>query len=162
MIRESLASTELNNGNGHRAEPVEIWRARQFIRDNLESKVSLREVAQSVNISANYLSEKFKKVTGVKFVDYVAAARIERARELLVRADLRVSEIAFGVGFQSLSQFNRVFKRLVRQSPSEFRATQTRLDQKKVNLNGCFAPSNFPVKMRCQNTHYLTKLPANG
>jgi AraC-like DNA-binding protein len=41
----------------------------------------------------------------------------------LARADLRVSEIAFAVGFQSLSQFNRTFKRLAGKSPREYRAT---------------------------------------
>jgi AraC-like DNA-binding protein len=137
-----MASTELRNGNGHRPEPVEIWKARQFIRDNLESELSLREVAKSVNISANYLSEKFKKITGVKFVDYVAAARTERARELLLSADLRISEIAFGVGFQSLSQFNRVFKRLVRQSPSEFRAARARPCENN-DSRSCFAAVDF-------------------
>ena len=50
-------------------------------------------------------------MTGVNFVDYVARTRFEKACDLL-RFDLRISEIAFAVGFQSLSQFNRVFKKL--------------------------------------------------
>ncbi len=69
-----------------------------------------------------HLSEKFKQVTGVKFVDYVARTRFEKARKLLEDVDLRVSEIAFAVGFQSLSQFNRVFKKLSGKSPTEYRA----------------------------------------
>jgi AraC-like DNA-binding protein len=68
------------------------------------------------------LSEKFKHVTGINFVDYVARTRFDKARELLADGDLRVSEIAFEVGFQSLSQFNRVFKKLSGKSPTEFRA----------------------------------------
>ena len=137
-----MVSAKPVNGNGHRAEPAEIWKARRFIRENLESALSLHEVAKSVNISANYLSEKFKKVTGVKFVDYVAAARVEKARALLVNMDLRISEIAFGVGFQSLSQFNRIFKRLVRQSPSEFRAARVDAWVKTVSKRR-FTASNF-------------------
>lgn len=79
-------------------------------------------VAKSVNISANHLSEKFKEVTGENFVKYVARTRYEKARELLHDPDLRVSEAAFAAGFQSLSQFNRVFKNLAGQSPTEYRA----------------------------------------
>jgi len=105
-----------------RAEPVEIWKARKFIEQHSEDELSLTKVAKAVKISPNYLSEKFKKVTGINFVDYVARARIEKSRVLLQDVDLRISEIAFAVGFQSLSQFNRVFKKLTRKSPTEFRA----------------------------------------
>jgi AraC-like DNA-binding protein len=106
-----------------RAEPVEIWKARKFIEQHLAEEVSLTRVAKAVHISASYLSEKFKKIAGVNFVDYVARARIEKACVLLEDVDLRISEIAFAVGFQSLSQFNRVFKRISRKSPTEFRAS---------------------------------------
>jgi AraC-like DNA-binding protein len=105
-----------------RAEPVEIWKARKFIHEYSGEAFSLTEVAKSVNISANYLSEKFKDVTGVNFLDYVARTRVEKACDLLQDPALRISEIAFATGFQSLSQFNRVFKKLTRKSPSEFRA----------------------------------------
>ena len=106
-----------------RAEPVEIWKARKFIAQHLAEELSLTKVAKAVNMSANYLSEKFKQVTGVNFVDYVARARNEKARALLEAVDLRISEIGFAVGFQSLSQFNRVFKKLSKKSPTEFRAS---------------------------------------
>ena len=106
----------------HRAEPVEIWKARKFIEQHSDEELSLTKVAKAVNISANHLSEKFKQVTGVNFVDYVARARFETARDLLRHSNRRVSEIAFAAGFQSLSQFNRVFKKLSTKSPTEFRA----------------------------------------
>lgn len=108
--------------NGDRAEPVEIWKARKLIRDHSDGELSLREVAKAVNVSANYLSEKFKEVTGVNFVRYVGQTRTAKARDLLRNSDLRISEIAFAVGFQSLSQFNRTFKKLSGRSPSAFRA----------------------------------------
>ena len=112
--------------NGERAERVEIWRARAFIHNQNGERLSLRQVARAVHISPNYLSETFKQVTGVNFVEYVARTRFEKARNLLHDADLRVSEIAFAVGFQSLSQFNRVFKKLSGQSPTAYRAAQSK------------------------------------
>ena len=107
--------------SNHRAEPVEIWKARKFIEQHSDEELSLTKVAKAVNISANHLSEKFKQVTGVNFVDYVARARFETARDLLLHSNRRVSEIAFAAGFQSLSQFNRVFKKLSGKSPTKYR-----------------------------------------
>ena len=48
--------------------------------------------------------------------------RIEKAKNLLLNPNLRISEIAYEVGFQSLTHFNRVFKKLVGQSPTDYRA----------------------------------------
>src|SRR6516162_11957706 len=84
--------------SGHRAEPVEIWKARKFIEQHSGEELSLRKVAEAVNISANHLSEKFKQVTGVNFVDYLARIRFETARDLLLHSNRRVSEIAFAAG----------------------------------------------------------------
>jgi AraC-like DNA-binding protein len=118
--------TEVALRNRDRAEPVETWKARNFIREHSDEELSLTKVAKFVNISANHLSERFKEVTGVNFVDYVARARVEKARGLLQNSTLRISEIAFAVGFQTLSQFNRVFKKLTKKSPSQFRFACTK------------------------------------
>jgi AraC-like DNA-binding protein len=48
--------------------------------------------------------------------------RVEKAKNLLLNPNLRISEIAYEVGFQSLTHFNRVFKRVVGQSPTDYRA----------------------------------------
>ena len=122
MIKMPLKDQFQKTTSSCRAEPVEIWKARKFIEQHSGEELSLRKVAEAVNISANHLSEKFKQVTGVNFVDYVARARFETARDLLRHSNRRVSEIAFAAGFQSLSQFNRVFKKLSTKSPTEFRA----------------------------------------
>jgi AraC-like DNA-binding protein len=109
-----------------RAESADIWRARQFIEQYCGEEISLTKLAKAVNISPTHLSEKFKQVTGVNFVDYVARTRFDKARKLLADGDIRISEIAFEVGFQSLSQFNRVFKRLCGKSPTAYRTAQRR------------------------------------
>ena len=112
--------------NEHRAEPHDIWKARRFIEEHAAEHISLAKVARTIGINFTHLSEKFKQVTGTKFVDYVARTRFEKARELLEDVGLRISEIAFTVGFQSLSQFNRVFKKLSEKSPSQYRAMNLR------------------------------------
>jgi AraC-like DNA-binding protein len=117
--------------DGHRAEPVEIWKARKFIEEHSAEELSLSKVAKAANISRNHFSEKFKQVTGANFVEYVARARFKKACELLRDVDFRVSEIAFAVGFQSLSQFNRVFKKFSGKSPSAYRAMYSRRTKRR-------------------------------
>jgi AraC-like DNA-binding protein len=114
------------NGNGNGAEPVRIWKARTFIAAHSGEELSLGKVARAASTSANYFSEKFKEATGENFVQYVARSRYQKATTLLRDGQLRISEIAFAVGFQSLSQFNRVFKKLAGQSPTEFRMAERR------------------------------------
>ncbi len=99
-----------------------IGRARTFIADHSGEELSLASVARVANMSATYFSAKFKEVGGINFVDYVARTRVEKARNLFLNPDRRVSEVAFEVGFQSLSQFNRAFKKVAGQSPRESRA----------------------------------------
>ena len=118
-----LFAAEVGNATCRsRAEPVAIWKARKYIDEHSREELSLTRVAKAVNMNANYLSENFKQVTGIKFVDYVAHARFKNACDLLRNSPLRISEIAFAVGFQSLSQFNRVFKRFSDKSPTQYRA----------------------------------------
>jgi AraC-like DNA-binding protein len=112
--------------NGHRAEPHDIWIARKFIEEHSIEHLSLPKVADAAGIYPTHLSEKFKQVTGVKFVDYIARTRFENARKLLANIDLPVSDIAFAAGFQSLSQFNRVFKKFSGKSPTAYRETNLR------------------------------------
>ena len=111
-----------------RAEPFAIWKARKYIEEHADEKLSLTEVAHVVNGNANYLSERFKQVTGTKFVEYLARFRFEKACRLLHDTNLRISEIAFAAGFQSLSQFNRIFKRFSGKSPTEYRARKRVVD----------------------------------
>ena len=118
-----LAAAEVENATSRsRAEPVAIWKARKYIEEHADEELSLTKIAMVVNMNANYLSENFKQVTGTNFVEYVARTRFANACDLLRNRNLRISEIAFAAGFQSLSQFNRVFKRFSGKSPTQFRA----------------------------------------
>jgi len=55
------------------------------------------------------------------FTDYLARVRIEKAKTLLLDPNRRVSEVAYEVGFQSLTHFNRVFRKLAGESPTSYR-----------------------------------------
>ncbi|MEO6002043.1 MAG: helix-turn-helix domain-containing protein [Opitutus sp.] len=103
------------------AEPVAVTKARAFLAANLGEVLSLGTVAQAVNISPFYFCKIFKSATGLTLSHYVSRARIAKTKELLLDSRMRVSEAAYASGFQSLSQFNRVFSQMEGQSPSAYR-----------------------------------------
>jgi AraC-like DNA-binding protein/ligand-binding sensor protein len=104
------------------SEPPVIRRAKEFINEHQAEDLTLGQVAKAVNTSTFYFCKMFKKATGINFTDYLSRVRIEKSKNLLLNPNLRVSEIAFEVGFQSLTHFNRVFKKILGQSPTEYRA----------------------------------------
>jgi len=103
------------------AEPMQITRARKFIEEQHQEKLSLAAVARQAGMSTFYFCKIFKKVTGQNFTDYLSRLRVEKAKNLLLNVNYRVSEIAHEVGFQSLPHFNRVFKSLAGESPTHYR-----------------------------------------
>jgi AraC-like DNA-binding protein len=103
------------------SEAPSIARARVFIADRYAEDLSLEEVAKAVNMSAFYFCKMFKKATGMTFTDYLARIRVEKVRNLLLNPHKRISEAAFEAGFQSLSQFNRVFRKIAGESPTAYR-----------------------------------------
>lgn len=106
------------------AEPDIVIKAKRFINAGLEDKVLLEDVSHHVGVSTFYFCKVFKQSTGMTLTEYVNRRRVERAKQKLLNPQNRVTEVAFDVGYQSLSQFNRSFLRYVGVSPSRFRERQ--------------------------------------
>lgn len=104
-------------------ENAAVTRGRKIIDQGFREELSLGEVARQVNVSAGYFSLLFKKATGINFVEYVARLRVEKAKNLLNNPKFRISDVAFEVGYQSLSQFNRDFLRFAGASPRAYRTS---------------------------------------
>ena len=103
------------------SEPAAVARAKHFIAQNQDGAICLATVAKAVNTSTFYFCKLFKRTTGLTFTDYLARVRIEKAKTLLHDRNRRVSEVAYDVGFQSLTHFNRVFRKIAGQSPTSYR-----------------------------------------
>jgi AraC-like DNA-binding protein/ligand-binding sensor protein len=103
------------------AEPPLVQKAREYIDKHKTEPLSLTDVAKAAGASVFHFCKVFRKSTGLKFTDYLARVRLEDARTQLLNPNRRISEVAYDVGFQSLTQFNRMFKRVFGESPTEFR-----------------------------------------
>ncbi|MCX6969780.1 MAG: helix-turn-helix domain-containing protein [Verrucomicrobia bacterium] len=110
-----LAPAEL-----HLPDPVK--KACRFLRrECLLRNVTLGDAAQHVGMSEGHFSRTFHHSTGLTFGEYVGRHRVDRARELMKDPRVRITDAAFASGFQSLSQFHRIFRKIVGASPREFR-----------------------------------------
>lgn len=103
-----------------RESPV-ITRARAFLGLHHAEELSLRDVAHAVGMSPFYFCKVFRRETGFKFTEYLSRIRIEAVKQSLLKPHIRINEAAYAAGFQSLSQFNRIFCRIVGQPPSAYR-----------------------------------------
>lgn len=98
-----------------------------FVRSNFESKITVDEVAEKVNMSTPAFCRFFKKSTAKTFIQFLNEYRIAHACKLISEESTSISEIAFDCGFQNLSNFNRAFKKVTSKSPSEYRQEISRI-----------------------------------
>ena len=101
-------------------DPV-IQELLKYLQKEFADTLSLAGVANTFGLSANGLSKKFKQYVGVGFLEYLIHLRIEEARRLLAETDMNVTEIAYEVGFDSISTFFRDFRLLNKVTPATYR-----------------------------------------
>ena len=83
--------------------------------------LSLAEIARHVHTSTFHFCKTFKRATGMTFTQYLSMVRIAKAKKLLANPQARNTEVAYEAGFASLTHFNRMFRRITGQSPTDFR-----------------------------------------
>ncbi|MEH7414878.1 helix-turn-helix domain-containing protein [Neobacillus drentensis] len=99
--------------------PIQV--AKEWIKNNLGDNISIKKIAQQVYMNPNYFCDYFKNQTGETILDYVTSARLEKAKELLEKTDLKIYDISLSVGYQDTKYFSRLFKQWIGQTPSQFR-----------------------------------------
>ena len=99
----------------------DIVRAIRFIHDHHHEQLSVRQIAESVSLSPEYLSAKFKRETGTTVSTYITRTRVDEAKALLRFSSLSIGEIAAQLAFSSQSYFQTVFKRETGTTPQQYR-----------------------------------------
>ncbi|MBB3126859.1 AraC-like DNA-binding protein [Paenibacillus rhizosphaerae] len=92
-----------------------------FMNRHLDGNIGVQEIAASVPISVSLASQLFKQEMGETIHDYLTRLRVERAGELLIETDYKLSEIARMVGYQHENSFIRVFRKLKDITPGKYR-----------------------------------------
>lgn len=125
LISRSLASeTKRSCLHGERkniAYLKQIYRAFEYIEKNYSSSITLKDVSKAAGFSEFYFSRIFKEYTGQNFQHYLSSYRVRQAEKLLRSTEKPILSIAMESGFNSLTTFNRIFKKLKGCSPKFYR-----------------------------------------
>lgn len=123
LFRNSLYTTMLNDHKGLLSTKRHntLKQILGYIYQNYSKKIKLTDISESVNLTPQYLCKFFKDMTNMSIVDYINHSRIETAISLLKISTLSITDIALECGFDNISYFNRVFKKQMNCSPTEFK-----------------------------------------
>jgi AraC family transcriptional regulator len=104
---------------------LQKWRLKrvlQYVDENLAGKITLQQLAAVAGLSRMHFAAQFRAAVGMRPHDYLLNRRIDRAQELLRRADVSLVDVALTVGFQTQAHFTTVFKRFVGDTPYQWRS----------------------------------------
>lgn len=99
-----------------------------YINEHFSEKITLDAMAEEASLSKTYLSKSFKKFIGQSLFEYIQQTRVQYAGYLLKTSQESVTQIALDSGFETVSYFNRVFKKYYHMSPGQFRKEYSRME----------------------------------
>jgi two-component system response regulator YesN len=93
----------------------------QFVEENYRSPVTASDIAEKFHINNCYVSQLFRKETGKTFTEYITEKRIQYVCTLLKHSEQNINEIAEQAGFKDYFYFSRVFRKIMKCTPTEYR-----------------------------------------
>lgn len=115
-----------------------LGRAREFIDHCYDHPLSLAQISEKACFSRYHFLRLFRQAFNKTPHQYLIERRIEKAKELLKGAELRVTDVCFEVGFQSLGSFSSLFQKRVGHPPVTYREKARATEQAKRSVPGCF------------------------
>ena len=133
-------STELGNPTTTSAPEVfeRLNRARQFIDQSYDLPLDLQQISSHACFSRYHFLRLFRQAFNKTPHQYLVERRIEKAKELLSSDELRVTDVCFEVGFQSLGSFSTLFHKSVGHAPITYREKSRETKAAKRQVPGCF------------------------
>lgn len=93
-----------------------------YVEENCTDRLTVRDLAHRAHMSESTLTRMFHRITGCSPLEHIIRVRISRARELLLRGDIRITEVAYECGFNDSNYFSRQFRKVAGMTPRLFRA----------------------------------------
>jgi len=124
VIRQFVEPTAINLMPSNGLSRERLQRVRDYVHSHLGDPLTLSDIAEVACLSTYHLSRSFKLATGIALHRYVLFRRIERAKELLLKTDIPLAEVAWSVGFDSQASFTTRFRREVGVTPGRLRSGQ--------------------------------------
>jgi Response regulator containing CheY-like receiver domain and AraC-type DNA-binding domain len=118
-IKSQIDYLYLNSSYGNLINNISV-----FTLEHVEEGLSLSMLADQFELNKNYLSEVFKKKTGISVLDYITKVKMERAKKILAESEIKSYEIAEKLGYFDAEYFSKVFRKYTGVSATEYRSLQ--------------------------------------
>lgn len=102
-----------------------VEKIKRYIELHIDDELSRQYIADHVGLSPDYVVKLFKKEMGISISDYILQERLSRAKELLVKSDMSISEVALSVGYSNFSYFSTLFRKETATTPQDYRRQHT-------------------------------------
>ena len=106
-----------------------IGNVKSYIKEHFRENIDRNDMAAVAYITPNYLSKRFRSETGMSLREYINQLRIDEAKRLLLSTNMTISAVACEVGFENISYFSTVFRKLCDMSPVDWRNQKVARDQ---------------------------------
>lgn len=121
LILLNRCSSKYDNNYEMEQKNENIFKIIRYLNVNYTNKISLQILSELFFISESHLSRSFKKVTGFNIMTYINVLRVKEAQKMLLNSNLNITEIAYTIGYDSITHFERVFKSFTSVSPLKYR-----------------------------------------
>lgn len=110
----------IKNNNQNYSTSLKVERVIEYMRRNIDNKLTLSDLSKLVQLSSAYLSRAFKETTGYSVIEFFNKIKVDKAKELIIEGDKNIKEVAQALGFTDEFYFSRMFKKIEGISPSKF------------------------------------------
>lgn len=110
----------IRNNNHDYSASLKVDRVIEYMRGNIDNKITLTNLSKLVHLSPTYLSGIFKETTGYSVIEFFNKMKVDKAKELIIDGDKKIKEVAKILGFTDEFYFSRIFKKIEGISPLEF------------------------------------------
>ena len=117
-------ATRMREINNTDVMSIHVRRAVNYIYNNLNKPISVKELAESESLNPEYFSRLFANETGKKVSEYITAAKMKTAQNMLATSDFSILDIALSLGYPSQSAFSSLFKKYSGMTPKRYRDTR--------------------------------------
>lgn len=126
-------SRSLSEGESLEIPIKDLYLVTDYIKQNIQNKIKVTDLANLMNCSVNTLERKFWKMFHCTPINFIMKIKIEYAGNALIMTDQQVSSIAFNLGFSDNSHFIRIFKKYMKITPHQYRKSFHKEHFKQIN-----------------------------
>ena len=119
--KKIISSIAFTKNTKSRRSPEKILKVTKHIANHYQHQITINQMAQLIHMTPQSFCRWFKGSTGCSFITYLNSTRIEKACQLLLQSNFTIANISFQSGFETVSHFNRTFKKIKNMTPKEYR-----------------------------------------